>query len=72
MKTVTKQGFHSKGNSIKDKNGKTLTEEKEILNRWKEYGSSLFESTGAKTSFSTESLEKEPEPLFEEVMAAFK
>ena len=72
MKTVTKQGFHSKGNSFKDKNGKTLTEEKEILDRWKEYGSSLFENTGAKTSFSTESLEREPEPLMEEVMAAFK
>ena len=72
IKKVKKQNFKAKGIVIKDKSGKVLTKENEILNRWKEYGSTLFESSGEKLNFSVEQYEKEPEPLLDEVWAAFK
>ena len=38
----TKGAFHAKMGSIKDRNGKDLTEAEEIKNRWQEYTEELY------------------------------
>ena len=38
----TKGTFHAKIGTIKDKNGKDLTEAEEIKNRWQEYRKELY------------------------------
>ena len=38
----TKGTFHAKIGTIKDRNDKDLTEEKEIKKRWKEYTEELY------------------------------
>ena len=59
--------------SINDKNGKTLIEEVDVLGRWHEYGSGLFESKDNQCA-TTEYMvfeTTEPEPLLlEEVLVA--
>ena len=57
--------------SINDKNGKTLVEEEDVLGRWHEYGSGLFESRDSQYAAEYMDFENiEPEPLLEEVLAA--
>ena len=57
--------------SINDKNGKTLTEEVVVLERWHEYGSGLFETKDSQHAAEYMYFEDtEPEPLLEEVTAA--
>ena len=38
----TKRTFHAKMDSIKDRNGKSLTEAEEIKKRWQEYTDKLY------------------------------
>ena len=38
----TKRTFHAKMGSIKDRNGKDLTEAEEIKKRWQEYTGELY------------------------------
>ena len=38
----TKETFHGKMGTIKDKNGKDITEAKEIKKKWKEYTEELY------------------------------
>ena len=38
----TKETFHAKMGTIKDKNGKDLTEEEDIKKRWQEYTEELY------------------------------
>ena len=38
----TKGTFHAKMGSIKDRNGKDLTEAEDIMKRWKEYTDELY------------------------------
>ena len=57
--------------SINDKNGKTLTEEEDVLKRWHEYGSGLFETKDTQNTAGYINFENpEPEPLLEEVTTA--
>ena len=39
---VTKVTFHAKMGTLKDRNGKDLTEREEIKNRWQEYTEELY------------------------------
>ena len=39
---VTKVTFHAKMGTLKDRNGKDLTETEEIKNRWQEYTEELY------------------------------
>ena len=39
---VTKGTFHAKMGTLKDRNGKDLTETEEIKNRWQEYTEELY------------------------------
>ena len=39
---VTKGAFHAKMGSIKDRNGRDLTEAEEIKKRWQEYTEELY------------------------------
>ena len=59
-----------KNQCIKDENGNTLTEAKEVLERWHDYGKGLFSFTKPTSvlDFSNEDLE--PEPLFHEIESA--
>ena len=41
--TDTKGTFHVKMGSIKDRNGRDLTERKDIKKRWQEYTEELYE-----------------------------
>ena len=59
---------------MNDKSGNTLTEMNDILKRWNEYGTQLFD-TGTEEISTTPNInveEKEPEPLFSEVEAAIR
>ena len=57
--------------SINDKNGKTLTEKDDVLERWHEYGSSLFTTEDAQDYAKFTIYDNpEPEPLLEEITAA--
>ena len=38
----TKETFHAKMGSIKDRNGMNLTEAEDIKNRWQEYSEELY------------------------------
>ena len=79
MKKVNKTTPSVSSKCIKSKEGETetLTEEHDILERWKEYGTSLFERPARNMCSSTTSVdlnlnELEPEPLINEVEAAVK
>ena len=59
---------------IKDKKGTVLTENEKILDRWREYCSEMYsapQNADVSESF-TEEMEKEPEPMLEEIRAALK
>ena len=42
----TKETFHAKKGSIKDRNGMDLTEAEDIKKRWQEYTEELYKKTG--------------------------
>uniref|UniRef100_A0A0B7BKJ0 Uncharacterized protein n=1 Tax=Arion vulgaris TaxID=1028688 RepID=A0A0B7BKJ0_9EUPU len=66
--------FKPKLNALKDSVGTTLTEQAEILNRWKEYCSEMNINRGEKDNRANTEIitEKEPEPTLEEVEWAIK
>ena len=82
IKKVQKTSFQLKNGCIKSKEGVTLTEKEEVMDRWKEYGASLFKAipldrgrandTVAFTKLKPEPAEPEPEPLMQEVEIAIK
>ena len=58
---------------INDNNGKTLTEKKDVLERWREYCRDMYEDTSKNPHMiTTEIEEKEPEPMLDEVRLAIK
>ena len=63
-----------KNQSLNDKNGTTLTETADVLKRWTEYGSALFQrSQDCPEKYEPILYEEtEPEPLLDEVNAAIK
>ena len=66
--------FRPRNSAIKDKNGRLLTEEQEIKNRWLQYVKDLYEkgeSTEQQYNWKDKN-NKEPEPLLEEVYRAIK
>ena len=63
--------FIYKINVLNNKEVKTLTEKKEILDRWHYYGKELFDSK-EKSKPNQKIFEPEPKPLFEEVSSAIK
>ena len=69
---VKGKSMHIQSQSIKNKEGKTLTEKEEILGRWHSYGKELFDTVETKTNSYRDSFEPEPKPLFEEVESAIK
>ena len=46
----TKGTFHAKIGTIKDKNGKDITEAEEIKKRWQEYTEGLYKKAGNDSS----------------------
>ena len=67
-KEITRE-FQPSLKVIKDKNGEVLTENKEILDRWREYCSNMYsaaqnqDASGQQTIYT----EEEPEPLLDEI-----
>uniref|UniRef100_A0A0B7BK28 Uncharacterized protein n=2 Tax=Arion vulgaris TaxID=1028688 RepID=A0A0B7BK28_9EUPU len=58
---------------INDNNGKTLTEKKDVLERWREYCRNMYEDTSKNPhKIITESEETEPEPMLDEVRLGIK
>ncbi len=59
---------------MKDKNGVVLTENSEILNRWKEYCSEMYSASQDPQASNSQTMfdDEEPEPLLEEVRWANK
>ncbi|XP_055386957.1 uncharacterized protein LOC129615662 [Condylostylus longicornis] len=51
---MQRKGFQHTITNIKDKNGTTLTEEAEIVSRWKEYFSELYNMNGDQPNYSNE------------------
>ena len=47
---ITKWTFHTKMGTIKDKNGKDITEAEEIKKRWQEYTEGLYKKAGNDSS----------------------
>ena len=88
IKKVQKTRCQVKNSCIKSKEGVTLTEKKEVMERLREYGASLFKANpqdcgsdisskrlhpqDAFTKLKTEPVDPEPEPLVSEVEAAIK
>ena len=70
IKKVKGDKLYSRNQCIKDKDGNTLTDAKDVLNRWHDYGKGLFsyENREDAAEFPTENLE--PEPLFDEIDSA--
>ena len=73
IKKVKGTKIFVKNQCVKDKDGNTLTDSKEVLGRWQDYGKSLFSLDDRNTSnddivFPNENLE--PEPLLDEVLSA--
>ena len=70
IKKVKGDKLYARNQCIKDKDGNTLTDAKDVLNRWHDYGKGLFsfENKEDAPEFPTESLE--PEPLFDEIESA--
>ena len=55
---------------IKDKKGEVLTENNEIINRWREYCSEMYSSAAQNSNASNSQVDyfdEEPEPLLEEI-----
>lgn len=71
IRTLTSD-FRPQLQIIEDKNGKTLTESKDIAERWKDYCIEMYNDNTKRSAILTESEDKEPEPLLEEVRAAIK
>ena len=65
------QNIYIQNQCVKNKEGKTLTEKEEILDRWHTYGKELFDSK-EKSKPNQKTFEPEPKPLFEEVSSAIK
>ena len=65
-------GGNIKSQSLNDKSGNLLNETEEVLKRWNEYGTSLFQKgqqdpdTPPPINYET----TEPEPLLDEIRAA--
>jgi hypothetical protein len=57
---------------INDIKGNTLTEKKDILDRWTEYCRAMYADTSKNPDMITESKDKEPEPILDEVCSAIK
>ena len=76
VRKISKTNSSRGSNCLKNKEGTTLTENEDVLSRWYEYGSSLFENptniSSDPINCQPESLELEPEPLIEEVEMATK
>ena len=60
--------------SINNKDGETLTETEDVLDRWTQYGRELFESSEDNSDLPdlTFYVEHEPEPLLDEIKAGIK
>ena len=74
IKKVKSQHVFNKNCSIKNKEDQTLIEKEDILNRWQEYGKSLFETDEEiKDALPCpEQCQQEPKPLLEEIDSAIK
>ena len=57
--------------TIKDSAGRLLTDEKDVLKRWKSYCMQLYEHLGKEPNTTSPS-EKEPEPTYEDEKYAIK
>lgn len=74
------EDFKGQSMCINNKAGETLIEEEQILDRWHEYGSSLFSSSPDQKTPRVEDASKssefvynkEPEPLIDEITSAIK
>lgn len=74
-----RKGYQARTNMIKNKRGDTLTNEKEVKERWKEYFNELLNRSEPENPLNTDSnilhdnltdMEPEPEPTEEEVKKA--
>ena len=67
------QEFKPSVKVITDKNGNTLTENEDIINRWKEYCSEMYMDTDTNLNKpEVDTYDKEPELLIAEVKHAIK
>ena len=48
----TKGTFHAKMGSIKDRNGRDLTEAEDIMRRWQEYTEELYKKRSSRPRYS--------------------
>ena len=58
----TKGTFHVKMGSIKDRNGRDLTEAEDIKTRWQEYTEELYKKVSRATLGITDKMEAWPQP----------
>ena len=74
IKKIQSTKFQSRNECINSKDGITLTEPEHIMNRWNEYGASLFSINGPQDNLYPDPNcpEPEPEPLLSEIEAAVK
>ena len=75
IKKVKSQAPHVRNQSINSKDGTTLTEMGDVLHRWNEYGSELFDKDSTVEPESPPDLNfdhPEPSPLLDEIKAAIK
>lgn len=71
IRTLTEE-FKPSLKVINDKTGNTLTENNDILGRWAEYCSEMYQDTTKTSEITAKSEEREPEPMIEEVRSAIK
>ena len=75
VKKVKSKNSQVRSQCINDKDGRTLTEMKDVLQRWNEYGTDLFDKDSSiepQTPPNLNFQHLEPSPLLDEISAAIK
>ena len=75
IRSVTKNSRQAQQGCIKDKDGKDLNTKEDILERWREYGETLFIRLDGEEPMTLEDIEEdelEPAPLLSEIEKAIK